>query len=89
MKDHAQGLSCPDSALWLKYGPQGLLDKINGKQETTEFYTCTKLVLEGAITFMKRYHDYIISMPDYHKSDDLKRVADNCSFISKTSKNIP
>lgn len=81
-KDHAQGHICPDSALWLKYGPQGLLDKINDKQET-EFYTCTKLVLEGAITFMKRYHDYIISMPDYHESDDLKRVADNCLSLSQ------
>ena len=81
-KDHAQGHICPDSALWLKYGPQGLLDKINDKQET-EFYTCTKLVLEAAITFMKRYHDYIISMPDYHESDDLKRVADNCLSLSQ------
>ena len=81
-KDHAQGHICPDSALWLKYGPQGLLDKINDKQET-EFYTCTKLVLEGAITFMKRYHDYIISMPEYHESDDLKRVADNCLSLSQ------
>ena len=81
-KDHAQGHICPNSALWLKYGPQGLLDKINEKQES-EFYTCTKLVLEGAITFMKRYHDYIVSMPEYLKSDDLKRVADNCLSLSQ------
>ena len=32
---------------------------------------------------MKRYHDYIISMPEYHESDDLKRVADNCLSLSQ------
>lgn len=26
-KDHAQGHICPDSALWLKLGPQGLMEK--------------------------------------------------------------
>ena len=30
-KDHAQGHICPDSALWLKLGPQGLMEKAKKK----------------------------------------------------------
>ena len=30
-KDHAQGHICPDSALWLKLGPQGLMEKAKEK----------------------------------------------------------
>lgn len=81
-KDHAQGHICPDSALWLKYGPQGLLEKINRKKKT-EFYTCTKLVLEGAIHFIKRYHDYIVAMPEYKTSQTLPIVAKNCLSLSQ------
>ena len=63
-KDHAQGHICPDSALWLKLGPQGLMEKAkeklkNCKDEQKEFYECTILVLEGAVHFMQRYHDLI------------------------------
>ena len=75
-KDHAQGHICPDSALWLKYGPQGLLDKINEKQET-EFYTCTKLVLEGAIIFMKRYR-YLLC---FHKATILYSKFPHCLLL--------
>ncbi len=40
------------SALWLKLGPQGLMEKAkkklkNCKDEQKEFYECTILVLEG------------------------------------------
>ena len=49
-KDHAQGHICPDSELWLKLGPQGLIDKAkekmaNCEENQKEFYECTILVL--------------------------------------------
>lgn len=90
-KDHAQGHICPDSALWLKLGPKGLMEKAKKKLKTCdesqkEFYECTILVLEGAMNFMMRYHDHIMNMLDdiedeYKKS--LKNVANICMNLSK------
>lgn len=90
-KDHAQGHICPDSALWLKLGPKGLMEKARKKLKTCdesqkEFYECTILVLEGAMNFMMRYHDHIMNMLDdiedeYKKT--LKNVANICMNLSK------
>lgn len=90
-KDHAQGHICPDSALWLKLGPKGLMEKARKKLKTCdesqkEFYECTILVLEGAMNFMMRYHDHIMNMLDdiedeYKKM--LKNVANICMNLSK------
>ena len=90
-KDHAQGHICPDSALWLKLGPQGLMEKAKKKLKTCnenqkEFYECTILVLQGACHFMIRYHDYIMKMIDevedeYKKS--LENVANICLNLAK------
>lgn len=90
-KDHAQGHICPDSALWLKLGPKGLIEKARKKLKTCdesqkEFYECTILVLEGAMNFMMRYHDHIMNMLDdiedeYKKT--LKNVANICMNLSK------
>ena len=90
-KDHAQGHICPDSQLWLELGPQGLMQKAKDQWKTCdesqkEFYECTILVLEGACTFMRRYHDLIMDMigdveDDYH--DSLKEVAQICLNLSK------
>lgn len=90
-KDHAQGHICPDSALWLTYGPQGLIDLIKEKKQQCqsdcqEFYDCMILVLEGAITFMLRYHDHIMTMLDSCKDCDrasLQKVGDICLKLSK------
>lgn len=84
-KDHAQGHICPDSSLWLKLGPKGLLEQSRKylstcKENQKEFYECTILVLEGVITFMKRYHDYIINMDG---DDSLKKVADICLNLTQ------
>lgn len=90
-KDHAQGHICPDSALWLKLGPRGLMKKAQVKLEVCEedqkeFYECVILVLEGAIHFMVRYHDHIMAMiedvEDEYK-DSLKNVAEICLNLSK------
>ena len=83
-KDHAQGHICPDSALWLKLGPQSLMEKAekklkNCKDEQKEFYECTILVLEGAVHFMQRYHDLIES----EKIESLKEVGKICMKLSK------
>ena len=83
-KDHAQGHICPDSALWLKLGPQGLMEKAkeklkNCKDEQKEFYECTILVLEGAVHFMQRYHDLI----EREKIESLKEVGKICMNLSK------
>ena len=90
-KDHAQGHICPDSKLWLELGPQGLIKKAQEKLKTCskehkEFYECTILVLQGACTFMRRYHDYIKEMLPHVESQyqaTLQTVADNCLHLSK------
>ena len=90
-KDHAQGHICPDSALWLKLGPKGLIKKAQKKlaecdESQKEFYECTILVLEGAVNFMVRYHDYIMNMMEEVEDeyqDSLKNVAKICMNLSK------
>lgn len=76
-KDHAQGHICPNTELWLRLGPSGLLKQVQEKLKVCddnkrEFYECVCLVLEGVITFMKRYHAYIVEK-DYDR-----KVADIC-----------
>lgn len=83
-KDHAQGHICPDSALWLKLGPQGLMEKAkeklkNCKEDQKEFYECTILVLEGAVHFMQRYHDLI----EKEQINELKEVGEICLNLSQ------
>lgn len=85
-KDHAQGHICPDTQLWLELGPKGLQEKAEQKSKTCtdpdqkEFYQCVILVMEGAIHFMKRYHDLIMaSNPD----ESMKEVAQICLNLSE------
>lgn len=85
-KDHAQGHICPDTQLWLELGPKGLKEKAEQKRKTStdpeqrEFYQCVILVMEGAMQFMKRYHDLIMaSNPDA----SMKEVAQICLNLSQ------
>lgn len=84
-KDHAQGHICPDVALWLSKGPAGLKEEAQKHLATCdeahrEFYECMIITLEGAMTFMRRYHDMIMaSNPD----ETLKKVANNCLHLSQ------
>lgn len=90
-KDHAQGHICPDSALWLKMGPLGIMNQAQEKLKTCEesqkeFYECVVLVMQGACTFMKRYHDVIMENIDeveepYQQS--LRTVTNNCLNLTK------
>ena len=90
-KDHAQGHICPDTALWLKLGPQGLMKQAQEKLKTCdesqrEFYECVILVMQGACTFMKRYYDMIMeNIDDVEESyqQSLKTVANNCLNLTK------
>lgn len=90
-KDHAQGHICPDTALWLKKGPQGFIQDVKLHLETCdesqkEFYECVIIVMEGACTFMKRYHDEIMEHllevdPKYQAS--LQNVAKICLNLTQ------
>ncbi len=90
-KDHAQGHICPDSALWLKLGPRGLMEKAQQKlqacdENQREFYECVILVLEGAIHFMERYYLLIEEMiPTVEKEyqASLKVVSKNCLHLTQ------
>ena len=90
-KDHAQGHICPNTKKWLEMGPLGLKlqaeEKMNNADESKkEFYACTILVLDGAIAFMKRYHDLILEKIDHvdeEYRESLKEVAENCLNLTK------
>ena len=90
-KDHAQGHICPDSALWLKMGPLGIMNQAQEKLKTCEesqkeFYECVVLVMQGACTFMKRYHDMIMENIDEFEEpyqQSLRTVANNCLNLTK------
>lgn len=84
-KDHAQGHICPDVKRWLEKGPAGLKAEALKKLETCaederEFYECVVLVMEGAVHFMKRYHDLILSMD---REQELTEVAAICKNLSE------
>ncbi|WP_294581654.1 formate C-acetyltransferase/glycerol dehydratase family glycyl radical enzyme [uncultured Thomasclavelia sp.] len=90
-KDHAQGHICPDSQLWLQLGPHGLMDRAVKKMQICdnsqkEFYECVILVMQGAMNFMVRYHDYIDKMlntVDKKYQESLKEVSRSCLKLSK------
>lgn len=85
-KDHAQGHICPNTKKWLEVGPLGLKQQIeskllNASYESKEFYECAILVLDGVMTFMKRYHDLILNKideVDQKYKENLLAVANNC-----------
>ena len=62
-KDHAQGHIAPDVELWLKFGPAGLLERMDSyrkaakhlTQEQKDFYRAQEIVLRAASAFMLRY----------------------------------
>ncbi len=90
-KDHAQGHICPDAQLWLESGPVGLIEKAkahlqNCDESQREFYECTIIVLEGVCTFMRRYHEAIMTMKTQAEEDNqasLQEVADICLALSQ------
>lgn len=87
-KDHAQGHICPHTEKWLKYGPKGLLEQVQEKKgvdsKHQEFYECTSLVLEGVLTFIRRYVLLIDEMiQEGEDTESLKEVRNNCLSLTK------
>ena len=84
-KDHAQGHICPDVAMWLQKGPHGLKEEAEAhlktcREDQKEFYTCMCIVLDGAMAFMRRYYDLIMSS---HPSEEQKETAMICLHLSE------
>jgi formate C-acetyltransferase len=84
-KDHAQGHICPDVKTWLAKGPHGLKEEAEAHLKTCsadqkEFYTCVCIVLDGAMAFMRRYHDLIM---ESSPSEEQKEVAAICLALSE------
>ena len=91
-KDHAQGHICPDCARWLKMGPAALRDEAlerlgNADGQEADFYRSVALVMEGAATFMDRYHDLMEELAgqeqDIKLQESMRAVAENCLNLSK------
>jgi formate C-acetyltransferase len=88
-KDHAQGHICPDTALWLQLGPQGLKEKAKeaakAHPENQELYEAMDLVLTGAQSFMKRYARLLekTAADNAQYRDDLLELADICDALTQ------
>lgn len=89
--DHAQGHICPNTEQWLKKGPSGLLDDVNAKLKTCEpdkeeFYQAVKIVLEGAILFIKRYAKMARQLAkdeaDKKQQQEYSKIAETCEVIA-------
>lgn len=88
-KDHAQGHICPDTELWLKLGPAGLMEKAREEAknhpENPDFYESVQLVLEGAQNFMHRYADLLrkTAKENAQYKEDLNNLADICDGLAE------
>ena len=91
--DHAQGHICPNTRKWLDIGPAGLLEEVSAKLESCDddkkdFYESVKIVLEGAILFIKRYEDLAIELAevasDMQQRKEYQAVADVCRVIRQS-----
>ncbi len=87
-KDHAQGHICPDTELWLKKGPAGLIElaKENAKNHpgNPDFYQSVIWTLEGAQTFMRRYADLLRKTAEEspEHAQDLNDLAEICESLA-------
>lgn len=91
-QDHAQGHICPDCALWLQKGPEGLRLEAEKRMRDADdekqvFYKSVQIVMEGVSHFMLRYAREMRQMERAEK-DDLRRqemetVAINCERLAK------
>ena len=86
--DHAQGHICPDTARWLKYGPQGLKE-LAAEQKAAHpdkagFYEGIEIALDGASLFMRRYAKLAreLASGDPENARDLLEVARICEKLA-------
>lgn len=87
--DHAQGHICPDTELWLKEGPSGILEnakafKSRASGEQVYFYEGIILAMEGAIAFMNRYAALARSLKDApgYNAEEMQEVARICTKLA-------
>lgn len=92
-KDHAQGHICPNVALWLEYGPKGLLKiaqekLIEASEEKKDFYRSVIITLEASCDFIRRYSELAAELSDKSKNrneaNNLKEIAAVCKNISSS-----
>ncbi|MGI6500193.1 MAG: glycyl radical protein [Anaerostipes sp.] len=91
-KDHAQGHICPNCVEWLQFGPEGYKRRAEEKLKQAEkeseklFYEAVILVMEGAKTYMVRYHDLMMEKAQEELDEDKKammiKVGENCKNLS-------
>jgi len=66
--DHAQGHICPDTPLWLAYGPSGIAKMAEEHRraggEKAGFYEGIEIAMQGASAFMERYAALADSLVD-------------------------
>ncbi len=91
-QDHAQGHICPDCALWLRKGPEGLRLEAERRMRDADdekkiFYQSMQIVMEGVSHFMLRYAREMRRMAESEKSDaerrEMEGVAMNCERLAK------
>ena len=90
-KDHAQGHMCPDTAGWIRQGPANLCAVVREKlaaetdAQKKQFYSETRLVLEGAVHFIRRYGELAKQMAakggEY--AVDLENVSRICEKLAQ------
>lgn len=90
-KDHAQGHICPNVALWLEYGPKGLLKIVQEKlieasEEKKDFYRSVIITLEASCDFIHRYSvlamELSLKTKDRHAVQNLKEIAAVCENLA-------
>ena len=91
--DHAQGHICPNTKKWLKLGPVGLLEEVQGKidgceESKKDFYKSVKITLEGVILFIERYEALAMELAgketDANQRTEYLEIANVCSRIKET-----
>ncbi|MGA2477987.1 MAG: formate C-acetyltransferase/glycerol dehydratase family glycyl radical enzyme [Spirochaetia bacterium] len=91
-KDHSQGHICPDTRKWLRLGPTGLLKEVislaeKAPQEKQVFYSAVRIVLEGALTFMRGHGQAAKRMaeglPPSPQKSSLSEIAEICENLTR------
>lgn len=88
--DHAQGHICPDTKLWLKEGPSGILKNAKAhiaaaSGEQAQFYEGIVIAMEGASAFMNRYAELAFSLKDSpgYNAKEMLELSRICAKLAK------
>ena len=93
-KDHAQGHICPNVEDWLRFGPSGLLKKVNDQladapDNLKTFYNGVGITLEAATRFIRRYSILAYDMAKEKKNDLLKSNLEDVGYICNKLSDYP